>query len=119
MNTSHSMLGMVSRYVGIPMSVLRLIAATDSCQPRPKGPLPDPESYDSESCGPNPPRPGDVATGTDIVAVPVTGLVENFSPMPRIAPPPFGSDTVGAETKNAWVCDACDWSVRAAPSAAS
>src|SRR6266568_507651 len=27
--------------------------------------------------------------------VPVAGFVENFSPMPRIAPPPFGSDSVG------------------------
>src|SRR5438105_4841068 len=37
-------------------------------------------------------------------AVPVAGLVVNFSPMDRIAPPPFGSDGDGAETT--WnVCD--------------
>jgi hypothetical protein len=31
-----------------------------------------------------------VAIGTDIEPVPVTGLAANFSPIPRIAPPPFG-----------------------------
>jgi hypothetical protein len=36
--------------------------------------------------------------GTDIEAVPVTGLAANFSPMPRIAPPPFGREIVGAAT---------------------
>ena len=30
--------------------------------------------------------------------MPVTGLAANFSPMPRIAPPPFGTEIVGAET---------------------
>jgi hypothetical protein len=30
-------------------------------------------------------------------SVPVTGLAANFSPMPRIAPPPLGSETAGAE----------------------
>src|SRR5436190_702190 len=39
--------------------------------------------------------------GTVIEPVPVTGLAANFSPMPRMAPPPVGSDTVGAETRNA------------------
>jgi hypothetical protein len=34
--------------------------------------------------------------GTDIEPVPVTGLLENFSPMPRMAPPPLGSEIVGA-----------------------
>jgi hypothetical protein len=29
--------------------------------------------------------------------VPVTGLAANFSPMPRIAPPPLGSEIAGAE----------------------
>lgn len=29
------------------------------------------------------------------VEVPVTGLAENFSPIPRIAPPPEGSETLG------------------------
>jgi hypothetical protein len=28
-------------------------------------------------------------------AVPVTGLAENFSPIPRIAPPPLGSEGTG------------------------
>jgi hypothetical protein len=35
--------------------------------------------------------------GTDIEPVPVTGLAANFSPMPRTAPPPFGSEIDGAE----------------------
>src|SRR5712691_5850092 len=59
-------------------------------QPKPKGPLPAPESYDNASCGPKPDRPGLVAMGTDIEPVPLTGLAANFSPMPRMAPPPFG-----------------------------
>jgi hypothetical protein len=33
--------------------------------------------------------------------VPVTGLAANFSPTPRIAPPPFGKVTVGGATGNA------------------
>src|SRR5216684_6342768 len=72
----------------------------ERCQPNPKGPLPEPESYVSESCGPKPERPGDAAMGTDIEPVPVTGFAANFSPTPRIAPPPFGSDIAGAETAN-------------------
>ena len=34
--------------------------------------------------------------GTDIEPVPVTGLAANFSPMPRIAPPPLGREIEGA-----------------------
>ena len=34
--------------------------------------------------------------GTVIEPVPVTGLAVNFSPMPRIAPPPLGSEMEGA-----------------------
>src|SRR6202040_564944 len=33
--------------------------------------------------------------GTDIEPVPVTGLAANFSPIPRIAPPPLGRDMLG------------------------
>ena len=33
--------------------------------------------------------------GTLMEPVPVTGLAANFSPMPRIAPPPFGSEIEG------------------------
>src|SRR5512132_4024356 len=36
-----------------------------------------------------------MARGIWSEAVPVTGLAENFSPMPRIAPPPLGSDGMG------------------------
>jgi hypothetical protein len=69
---------------------------SESDHPKPKGPLPDPESYESESCGPNPERPGLVGIGTAIDPVPVTGLAANFSPMPRMAPPPFGRLITGA-----------------------
>lgn len=40
----------------------------------------------------------DVAIGTASDAVPFDGLVVNFSPMPRIAPPLFGRVTDGSET---------------------
>ena len=68
---------------------------SDRLQPNPKGPLPEPESYESESCGPKPERPGDVNIGTLSDPVPVTGFAANFSPMPRIAPPPFGREIEG------------------------
>src|SRR5258708_11174256 len=35
--------------------------------------------------------------GTVSDPVPVTGLAANFSPMPRMAPPPLGSEREGAE----------------------
>src|SRR2546421_11904006 len=93
MNTSDSS---ASRYSGNPFSVLRVIAGKERFQPRPKGPLPAPESYESESCGPKPERPGLVAMGTVMEPVPVTGLAANFSPMPRTAPPPLGKEIVGS-----------------------
>lgn len=84
-----------SRYCGNPLSVLRVIAGSESDQPMPNGPLPEPESYESSSFGPKSDRAG--LTGSGIVndPVPVTGLAENFSPMPRIAPPPFGNAIAG------------------------
>src|SRR5438874_7184010 len=87
MNTSDSS---TSSYRGSPLSVFRVIDGRDRLQPKPNGPLPAPESYESESCGPKPERPGLVAIGTLIDPVPVTGLAANFSPMPRMAPPPLG-----------------------------
>src|SRR5688500_12319411 len=72
------------------------MAGEGRLQPTPKGPLPVPESYDNASSGPKPPRPGDVSIGTDSAAVPVTGFAANFSPMPRTAPPPLGSDSEGS-----------------------
>src|SRR5215204_714063 len=39
--------------------------------------------------------PGVQAIGTDMEPVPLTGLAANFSPMPRMAPPPFGSEIDG------------------------
>lgn len=57
---------------------------------------PEPESYMRLSCGPNPDLPGLMARETVIAPVPVTGLAEYFSTMPRIAPPPLGRLMVGA-----------------------
>ena|SRR5438876_879203 len=71
------------------------MAGSARLQPNPKIPLAEPESYDSDNCGPNPDRPGLVAIGTVIEPVPVTGFAANFSPIPRIAPPPLGSEMVG------------------------
>ena len=64
-------------------------------QPNPNGPFPDPESYVSKRDGPNPDRPGLVVMGTVRELVPVAGFAANFSPIPRIAPPPFGRDMAG------------------------
>jgi hypothetical protein len=36
--------------------------------------------------------------GIVIEPVPVTGLAANFSPIPRIAPPPLGRETAGGLT---------------------
>lgn len=36
-----------------------------------------------------------MARGTVIDPVPVTGLAANFSPIPRSAPPPLGSEIAG------------------------
>src|SRR5437899_906644 len=87
MNASDSS---ASWYLGKPLSVFRVMAGGVRLQPKPNGPLPAPESYESESCGPKPDRPGLVAMGTFIDPVLLTGLAANFSPMPRMAPLPFG-----------------------------
>ena len=42
-----------------------------------------------------PVRPGLSGSGTEKLPLPVAGLTENFSPMPRMAPPPVGSGTCG------------------------
>ncbi|EYF00195.1 Hypothetical protein CAP_1089 [Chondromyces apiculatus DSM 436] len=39
-----------------------------------------------------------MAMGTDSAPAPVAGLTVNFSPMPRMAPPPFGRDGEGGAT---------------------
>lgn len=54
-----------------------------------------PESYERVSSGPNSKRPGLVAIGTTIEAVPVAGLALNFSPIPLIVPPPLGRANTG------------------------
>src|SRR6266849_6102102 len=84
-----------STYWGKPLSVLRVMDGSASDQPKPNGPLPTPESYERDSWGPNPERPGLVAIGTVREPVPVTGFAANFSPIPRIAPPPFGREIGG------------------------
>jgi hypothetical protein len=43
-------------------------------------------------------RPGLKGGGTDMLVVPVAALTENFSPIPRIAPPPFGKVTRGRKS---------------------
>src|SRR5713226_3414029 len=85
-----------SKYWGNPFSVFRVIEGSARLQPKPNGPFPEPESYDRDSCGPKPERPGEVKIGTVKEPVPVTGLAANFSPIPRIAPPPLGSVMDGA-----------------------
>src|SRR5439155_12979774 len=85
-----------SWYWGKPLSVFRVIEGSERLHPNPNGPLPAPESYESESCGPKPDRPGLVAMGTLMGPVPVTGLAAKFSPIPGIAPPPFGRLIAGA-----------------------
>lgn len=52
------------------------------------GDLP-PESYERESCGSKPERPGVVKIGTLRDPGPVTGLAVNISLMPQIAPQPL------------------------------
>src|SRR5215472_7906755 len=88
---------MPSRYSGSRFEVLRLILGTALFQPKPRTPFPPPESYASDNCGPKPDRPALAPIGTENDAVPVTGLVSNFSPIPLIAPPPLG--TAIASTK--------------------
>ena len=79
----------------MPLLVFLVIEGRERVHPKPNGPFPDPESYVSESDGPNPDRPGLVKIGTLRDPVPFTGVAVNFSPIPRIAPPPFGSDIEG------------------------
>src|SRR5262249_41991950 len=69
--------------------------------PRPNGPFPAPESYDRDSCGPKPPRPGDVKTGIESAHDPVAALTDCFSPIPRMAPPPLGSVSAGGSANGA------------------
>lgn len=82
-------------YRGRPLSVLRVIDGEDRLHPTPNGPFPLPESYDKEICGVNPDLAGLRGTAIERDPVPVRALVENFSPMPRMAPPPFGSEICG------------------------
>jgi hypothetical protein len=60
------------------------------CHPKPNGPFPDPESYERESDGLKSLLGALMGIGTSVPPVPFIVLTENFSPMPRIAPPPFG-----------------------------
>jgi hypothetical protein len=76
---------------------LPVMAGSERLRPKPYGPLPAPEPYESESYGPKPERPGLVVIGTLIEPIPVTRLAANFSPTPRMAPPPLGREMAGAE----------------------
>jgi hypothetical protein len=49
-----------------------------------------------ERLQPKPERPGEVKIGTLRDPIPVTGFAVNFSPIPRIAPPPLGNDIEGS-----------------------
>src|SRR5258708_34762212 len=73
--------------------------------PNPNGLWPERELYERGSFGPKPERPGLVYIGTLIDPVPVTGLAPNFSPIPRIAPPPFGRDSCGPLIAKSWLED--------------
>ncbi len=58
--------------------------------------------------------------GTLTPLVPSAALVEKVSPMPRMAPPPFGTSSVGAvtiDTSRAFVFASgmCVWSARSVP----
>ena len=55
-------------------------------------------TYSTVHHGPNPLRPGLAPSGIVSVPVPVAELALNFSPMPRIAPPPFGNEIDGGVT---------------------
>ena len=57
--------------------------------------------------GSSPDRPRLSGSGTEIDPVPVAGFAENFSPIPRIAPPPFGREMDGAWEALATPVSAC------------
>ena len=61
-------------------------------QPIPYNPLPLPVLYPIETAGCNPFLPGGTAIGIEKFPVPVNRFVENFSPIPVIAPPPVGRE---------------------------
>src|SRR5271165_5378587 len=92
MKTSNSC---ASSYCGRPLSVLRVICGSEMDQPNPNGLSPAPELYDSSSWGANPERPGLTQMGTVEEPAPETGLALNFSPIPRMAPPPLGNEIWG------------------------
>jgi hypothetical protein len=86
-----------SRYLGMPLFVFREILGRDSCQPSPKGPLPEALEYCKPNEGAAPARLGLKTRGTARDAVPVTDDILSFSPMPWMPPPPLGTDTDGIE----------------------
>ena len=57
-------------------------------------PLPEPELYERPRAG-DAPRAGENGSGIENEAVPLTAFTANFSSMPLIAPPPFGSESEG------------------------
>lgn len=65
-----------------------------TCQPKPNGLFPEPESYCNANSGEKPLLLA-MGSGIENTAVPVTGFAEKFSLIPLMAPPPEGSVKVG------------------------
>lgn len=53
--------------------------SSERFQPKPNGPFPEPESYESESCGPKPERPDEENIGMLSDPVPVTGFAAKIA----------------------------------------
>jgi hypothetical protein len=84
----------VSLYCGRPLSVFRLMEDSPKLHPSPKILLPDPELYDRVNEGVTP-RAGEKGRAMENDDVPLAALTENFSSIPFMAPPPFGSTIEG------------------------
>jgi hypothetical protein len=84
-----------SWYLGRPLAVFLVILGGERVHPKPNGPFPLPELYVNERLGCKPPLVGLQKIGKDNDAVPVAGLTSNFSPIPPIEPPPWGSEIEG------------------------
>src|SRR5580693_2962033 len=95
MKTSHSATS-IRRYLGRPLSVLRVMEGSERDQPMPNWLLPNPESYASAWEGVCPERPTVRPRRMVSLPVPVAALASNFSPIPRMAPPPLESSILGA-----------------------
>src|SRR5262249_18201535 len=70
-------------------------------------PLPLPELYERFSAG-EAPRAVEKGSGSANEVVPLTAFTENFSSIPLIAPPPFGSDSEGMSMAFDLLLPPCD-----------